>query len=250
MAVDSTSGVTTNAVKDTGALGKARLATNFDTFMTLLTTQLKNQDPLSPLDSNQFTQQLTQMTGVEQQIYSNDLLKQLITNTGSGISTAVSLIGREVKATGAEAGIVKGQAEWGYTLPREAANVKIEVLDSNNKLVHASNADTDGTSAGDHSFTWNGKDLTGKQLPDGGTYTVRITAVDSSGATVAATTFVKGVVTGVEQASGKSLITVNGAKIPWENVTSIKQIDTTTTASTTNTTTNDNTTQTPANDAA
>ena len=65
------------AATDTGTIGKARLASSFDTFLKLLTSQLKNQDPLSPLDSNQFTQQLVQMTGVEQQIFSNDLLKQL-----------------------------------------------------------------------------------------------------------------------------------------------------------------------------
>ena len=103
MAVDSTSGVTTNAVKDTGALGKARLATNFDTFMTLLTTQLKNQDPLSPLDTNQFTQQLTQMTGVEQQLLSNQLLQQLV-SAQAGIGQNANLIGKMITAPGANTG--------------------------------------------------------------------------------------------------------------------------------------------------
>src|SRR6478752_7064335 len=83
---------------DKTALGRADLATNFNTFLSLLTTQLKNQDPLSPLDSNQFTQQLVQMTGVEQQLNANDLLKQLVANTSGGVSTAVSLIGKNVKA--------------------------------------------------------------------------------------------------------------------------------------------------------
>src|SRR5947207_10446296 len=91
------------------ALGKARLAENFDTFLSLLTTQLKNQDPLSPLDSNQFTQQLVQMTGVEQQLLTNDLLKKLVGNTGSGVSTAVSLIGKEVRAESADAGLKGGK---------------------------------------------------------------------------------------------------------------------------------------------
>ena len=77
----------------------ADLSKNFDTFLSLLTTQLKNQDPLSPLDSNQFTQQLVQMSGVEQQIQANSLLQSIANNTGSGISTAVSLIGKNVKAT-------------------------------------------------------------------------------------------------------------------------------------------------------
>src|SRR3954465_15897040 len=83
---------------DSSTLGRARLAENFDTFLSLLTAQLKNQDTLSPLDSNQFTQQLTQMTGVEHQLLTNDLLKKLISNTGSGVTTAVSLIGKEVRA--------------------------------------------------------------------------------------------------------------------------------------------------------
>ncbi|HEX2801368.1 MAG TPA: flagellar hook capping FlgD N-terminal domain-containing protein, partial [Phenylobacterium sp.] len=61
--------------RDATALGRTSLVENFNTFLSLLTTQLKNQDPTAPLDSNQFTQQLVQMTGVEQQLNSNDLLK-------------------------------------------------------------------------------------------------------------------------------------------------------------------------------
>src|SRR5437870_4415051 len=95
---------------DSSALGRARLAENFDTFLSLLTTQLKNQDPLSPLDSNQFTQQLTQMTGVEQQLLTNDLLKQLVSNTGTGVATAVSLIGKQVRASSADAALANGKA--------------------------------------------------------------------------------------------------------------------------------------------
>lgn len=246
MAVDSTTGVTTNAASDTGALGKARLAANFDTFMTLLTTQLKNQDPLSPLDSNQFTQQLTQMTGVEQQIYSNDLLKQMVTNTGSGIGTAVALIGKEVKATAADAGLVKGKAEWNYNLPRDASSVQIEVLDAKGKVVQV--AAPSDNKAGDHAYSWNGKDLTGKQLADGGPYTMKITAKDDTGAAVTPTVFIKGVVSGVEQANGKTLITLGGAQIPWESVTSINEPAAATTSTTS--TSNDNTTNTTSDAAA
>src|ERR1051326_4765375 len=101
---------------DSGALGRARLASNFDTFLSLLTTQLKNQDPLSPLDSNQFTQQLVAMTGVEQQLNANDLLKQLVANTAGGISTAVSMLGKTVKAVSDTANISGGQAQWLYNL--------------------------------------------------------------------------------------------------------------------------------------
>src|SRR3954466_6534696 len=126
-------GATTAAPKDsaTSALGRARLAENFDTFLSLLTTQLKNQDPLSPLDSNQFTQQLVQMTGVEQQINGNELLKQLVANTAGGVATAVSLIGKDVKAVSDKANLTGGKAQWSYNLPAEASDLKVEVLDAN-----------------------------------------------------------------------------------------------------------------------
>src|SRR5579863_9689138 len=86
----------------TGSTGALPFSQNYDTFLTLLTTQLKNQDPLSPLDTNQFTQQLTQMTGVEQQLLSNQLLQQLVNqNQGGGLTSAVGLIGKNVTANGA-----------------------------------------------------------------------------------------------------------------------------------------------------
>src|SRR5687768_7697082 len=96
MAVDAVNAAATTSAAS--SVGRTRLAENFDTFLTLLTTQLKNQDPLSPMDSTQFTQQLVQMTGVEQQLLTNDLLEKLVANTGSGVATAVSLIGKEVRA--------------------------------------------------------------------------------------------------------------------------------------------------------
>ena len=92
MAIDAAAAAgTTTAAKS--AIGRDRLADSYETFMNLLTAQIKNQDPLSPMDSTQFTQQLVQMTGVEQQLLTNDLLEKLVTNTGSGIQTSVSLLG-------------------------------------------------------------------------------------------------------------------------------------------------------------
>jgi flagellar basal-body rod modification protein FlgD len=81
--------------------GLASLAGNFQSFLSLLTTQLQNQDPLNPTDTNQFTQQITQMTGVEQQLISNQLLQQLVSQQ-TGIGAAASLIGDTVTAPGAK----------------------------------------------------------------------------------------------------------------------------------------------------
>jgi flagellar basal-body rod modification protein FlgD len=172
------------------------------------------------MDSNQFTQQIVQMTGVEQQLLTNDLLKKLVSNTGSGISSAVSLIGKEVRADSPDAGMSGGKAEWTYKLDRAASDVKLEVLDSKGRVVRAL-APTDNA-AGEHKLTWDGKSQAGTALADG-VYTLRVTAKDSAGSIVPTKVFADGLVTGVEQADGQTLITVNGALVPWDLVTKIRQ---------------------------
>ena len=131
MAIDPTAAANNSAA----ATGRTRMADSYETFMSLLTAQIKNQDPLSPMDSTQFTQQLVQMTGVEQQLLTNDLLEKLVTNTGSGIQTSVSLLGREVRAVNSDAKLTAGKAEWSYKLDREATDVTIEVLNEFGKTV-------------------------------------------------------------------------------------------------------------------
>jgi flagellar basal-body rod modification protein FlgD len=217
--VDAVSGGSA-ATNDSSALGRARLAENFDTFLSLLTTQLKNQDPLSPLDSNQFTQQIVQMTGVEQQLQTNTLLKQLVSNTGSGVSTAVALIGKEVRADADVAALKGGKAEWTYILDREASDVKLEVLDEKGRVVR-SIAPTDNK-VGEHKFTWDGKSAAGAPMAEG-TYSLRVTAKDSQGSTVASNVVVDGVVTGVQQKDGSTLLTISGAQVPWDKIVSIRQ---------------------------
>ncbi|HEY3951693.1 flagellar hook assembly protein FlgD [Phenylobacterium sp.] len=220
----STSGGTTN----TNTLaGLDSLTSNFTTFLTLLTTQLQNQDPTAPLDSNQFTQQLVQMTGVEQQLNTNSLLQQLVNNTSGGVSTAVSLIGKQVKATSDTANLTGGQAQWTYNLPAGVADLKVQVVDANGTIVN-SVAPTD-MGSGDHAFSWNGKNLAGSQLPDGGTYTLKVTATDSGGNTLATTNYQSGVVTGVTQSNGSTFLTINGSQVPWSNIVSINQVASTTT---------------------
>jgi flagellar basal-body rod modification protein FlgD len=209
------------ATQDIGALGQSQLATSYDTFMKLLTAQIKNQDPLSPMDSTQFTQQLVQMTGVQQQLYSNDLLKQLVSNTGTGMSDAVSVIGREVTAASDKAIVANGEAKWSYNLGKDAASVKIEVLDSNGRTVAVSSPTN--VAAGDQSFTWNGTDLGGVKRPDGGEFRLRVTPVDAGGATITSKVFQRGIVTSVEQVDGQPVLSLGNARVPWSAVTSVRQ---------------------------
>src|SRR5215213_5913920 len=93
------------------ATDKAAIADNFNAFLLLLTTQLKNQSPLDPLDTNQFTQQLVQFASVEQQLKSNDTLNALLTSSkASAVSTAASFVGMEVTADGTTSRLSNGKA--------------------------------------------------------------------------------------------------------------------------------------------
>lgn len=236
MAVSSTSPITQPTPAATAAAtaaagadaSRTSLAQNFNMFLTLLTAQMKNQDPTAPMDSTQFMSQLVQMTGVEQQLAGNDLLKQLVANTGANVSNAVELIGKTVRATTADANLSNGQAKWGYSLTTNAADLRIEVLDSNGESVRTIAGSADDAKAGEHSFTWDGKDALGKTLPDG-TYTLKITATDGGGLKVDSTTYVEGLVTAIQLQDGQSVITINGGKVPIGLVTAVSMpADTTT----------------------
>ena len=212
-AVVSQPGAATNA-------GRARLADSYETFLALLTTQLKNQDPTAPLDTNQFTQQLVQMTGVEQQLLTNDLLRSLADKGGDGLTGAVGYIGKTVRAEGATATLAGGAASWGYEMPRDAASVTLEVLDSAGRVVRR---EAGAAKAGQQTFAWDGKDQGGTRLPDGGAYTLRVTAKDALGAAVKPTLSVEGVVRAVEQADGEVRLMLNGVAVPLSAVLSVRQ---------------------------
>ena len=99
--------------------------------------------------------------------------------------------------------------------------MKIEVLDSNSRTVAV--AAPTNVKAGDQTFTWNGVDLNGVKRADGGEYRLRITPVDSGGATITSRVFQRGVVTAVEQVNGQPTLSLGGTKVPWSSVTSVRQ---------------------------
>src|SRR5215470_11913841 len=106
----SSSSSSSNLSSTTGST----LAGNFQTFLTLLTTQLQNQNPLDPLDTNQFTQQLVQFAGVEQQLKTNTELKSLIDIEKSAQATqALVYVGNTVAVDGSKAQFDKS-ATWNF----------------------------------------------------------------------------------------------------------------------------------------
>ena len=201
------------------ATGASNLSTSYQTFLTLLTTQLQNQDPSSPMDPNQFTTELVQMTGVQQQLLSNQLLQQLVNaSPGSGVSSAVSLIGKQVTATSATANLTKGQASWTYNLPSAASSATVSVANSTGQVVYTGAAPS--FAAGSNTFSWNGQTNAGVQLPDG-TYTLSVAATDSSGGAIRPTLSVSGVASSVQSVNGATMVTVGSSQVPLSAITNV-----------------------------
>jgi flagellar basal-body rod modification protein FlgD len=200
------------------ATASGQLANTYDSFLKLLTTQLQHQDPLSPMDSNQFVSQLVAFAGVEQQIASNSNLEKLIGLQSSGIASgSLGYIGKTIEAAGDTNQLSNGSAKFGYVLPANAASVKIGIVDSLGRLVYAANG---STAAGEHDFTWNGQDAAGNTLPDG-PYQIRVNALDTNGNTINTATKVIGKVTSVEQGTDGPMLSLGGPTIPLGNVIAI-----------------------------
>jgi flagellar basal-body rod modification protein FlgD len=196
------------------------LNTSYQTFLTLLTTQLKNQDPSSPEDPDQFTTELVQMTGVQQQLLSNQLLQQLVNASPSqGVTSDVGLIGQTVSASTPSATLTSGAATWDYTLPSAVSNATVTVTDSSGDVVYSGTAPS--FAAGVHSYTWNGESNSGTQQPNGGTYTLTMSATDPSGAAVTPTIGVTGTATGVQSSAAGATVTVDGVAVPVSSINAV-----------------------------
>lgn len=214
--------ISTNAATERIGSGSKMLASNFETFLALLTSQLKNQDPLSPVDSNQFTAQLTQMAGVEQQLLTNDLLKSLVAGQGGGtLANAANYIGKEATAAWAATKVTGGKATWSYELANSATEAKLQVLDAQGKVVWEGAAPDKST--GLHDFTWDGKTAGGVNAAEGGVYTLKITAKNATGGAVESQVLTRGRITGVEMYDGEPYLTVGNSILPLSTVIALEE---------------------------
>lgn len=178
----------------------AALAGDFADFLTLLTTQLQHQDPLSPMDSTEFTNQLVQFTQVEQQINTNAKLDSLVQMQLASISSvALGYVGMDVSYIGSEM-YYDGETDIdiNYALANEAYTAKIHIYDEEENLVYSSDAPRD---TGTNTFTWTGVDSNGNTV-EPGTYTVKVDALDKNGDVIENSTVVSGRVRGIESQNG------------------------------------------------
>ena len=212
------SAVTGTSILDKINNSRNSLATNEQTFLKLLTTQLKNQDPLAPTDTAQMTSQITQMTGVEQQLVTNDLLAALVGMNDSGITDAVNMMGKQITAETDSSILKSGAASWSYTQSRSATSVKVEVIDKFGKTI--ATILPEDMSSGDHTFKWDGKSADGTQQADGGEYTIKITATDANATAIPTTAkgHIEGVVTKVTNENGTNMVWIGDTKVTLDSV--------------------------------
>ncbi|WP_425992205.1 flagellar hook assembly protein FlgD [Afipia sp. DC4300-2b1] len=181
------------------------IADNFQSFLMLLTTQLQNQNPLDPLDTNQFTQQLVQFAQVEQQLKSNSQLESLVKIEQSAQSTqALVFVGQTVAVDGSTAHF-DGNATWNFSAPQNSS-ATITITNSAGQTAYTGSF---AIGSGNSSFVWDGKGNDGTKWPVGD-YKMTVTAKDSNGKDVAISTEVQGTVDSVDLTASPALLSIGG----------------------------------------
>jgi len=197
----SSSSSSSSSASATSALASQQIAGNFQSFLTLLTTQLQNQNPLDPLDTNQFTQQLVEFAGVQQQLNTNDSLATLVSLQQTAQSTqALGFVGKTAVVNGSTAALTNSSATWELSVPKDST-VAVSITNSTGQTVYS----------GNYSVT------AGSSQP----FKMTATGADSSGNTVAITTQIQGVVSSVDLTQSPPLLSINGQTYTVSQIASI-----------------------------
>lgn len=195
--------------------GEIGLASNFETFLRLLTTQLQNQDPLSPMDAERFTSQLVQFSAVEQALKTNRQLEQLVSLTRtSAASAALTMVGRQVRVDGSRMLVDRLGGGTVYALPERAERVVVRIFDPNDRLVHSA---VGQTAAGPNRFLWDGKLLDGGRAA-AGLYRIAVEALDAQGRPIAANLERTTTIEGLETREGGLVFVADGLPLAPEAV--------------------------------
>lgn len=211
---------TASTLQSNAAESSATLTENFDTFLTLLTAQLQNQDPLQPVDSTEFTNQLVQFSGVEQQIATNDALGDLIAITAS--STAASLsgyLGQNVVVDSATAELQSGQINWKAILPEGVESAIASVQSETGQIVYS---ETLSPRAGEQDFSWSGTTIGGRDLTDG-TYSLVVRAEDAAGEVLTVPIQVATTVNGVDLSGSTTSLSTTSGTFSFDKVLQLTQ---------------------------
>lgn len=220
MATSSISGSGTSSGTNTTSSSLTALSNNYELFLSILTTQIQNQDPLNPMDSSKYTEQLVQYSSVEQQIKTNDQLGDLLAvmaaTTASGY---VSYLGTNVTAAGNTTSLKDGEAQWTYDSP-EAGKARVEIRNSLGAVVFSEDVDL---SRGAKTYEWDGRTTAGSKAPDGA-YSISIARYDANNRpTVPVATEISGTVEGIEFTSSGAMLKIGGVFVSAASVLSVNR---------------------------
>lgn len=196
----SSTGAAGTPTANAKAAGLTSAADQEDRFMKLLVAQMKNQDPLNPMDNAQMTSQVAQINTVGGIEKLNTTVASLLSAFQSvQAQSAMQLPGRSVLVGGQSLTLAEGSATGGVDLAADAAAVRVDILDAAGQVVQTLPLGKGG--AGVRSFTWDGKAADGSQLPDG-SWRMRVTATNAQGQAVEATALTAARVESVSQRDG------------------------------------------------
>jgi flagellar basal-body rod modification protein FlgD len=195
------------------------LGDDIDMFLSLLTTQLQNQSPLDPMDTDQLTDQLAKFSSVEQQIRTNDQLEQLIQLTSLNSSNAiVSYLNQRVTADGNTANLTAtDSAKWSYDAAANAPDTEMRIYNESSQLIYSEKV---SLKQGKGVYEWDGQTSTGQRAPEG-TYSLSIAAKDSNGNPINVKTQIDGIVTGIDLSGNEPILEVGNTKLPLDSILTI-----------------------------
>lgn len=213
---------TTDTTAAAAAMKKS-MGLNKDDFLQLFITQLKNQDPLNPTDSDKLLSQLSDLSLVEQSYNNNTAMQSLLTAQNNSASmSSVAFIGKNIQANG---NLISfdgtNQTSMQFNLGSAADSTAIVITDSTGKTVASSAAGA--MSAGVQTLSWDGKDGSGNLLP-AGMYSFSVKATKADESIVTATTYTTGKVSGVSYSSGSPMLTIGSAVIKFSDVLNVKGV--------------------------
>lgn len=200
---------------------QSKLNSDFNFFLKLMTTQLQNQDPTEPMDTNALTDQITQFTQVEQQVRTNTHLEKLLAaQNQSQLSTAVSFIGSEVETAGNTGEKLAGRAVFSYNLDKGAVATEIVITDERGRAVFKGQ----GTNIeGRNLVVWDGRNSFNNNMEPDGIYTISVASKDAKGEKVKADARAVGIVTAVETAAdGTVLLSIADRTVPFTEVLAVR----------------------------
>ena len=161
----TTSGVTANSNLSQSDRARQTLSKDYENFLKLLTVQLSNQDPTQPLDTNQVTAQIAQLSQVEQSVNMNKNLEQLVALfTTTQYNSVASYLGKQIDAEGNSGVLHNGRAPFAYYLDSEAATTTVKIKNAADQVVYTG---TGPTAQGRNQFVWDGKNNSGQDMPNG-----------------------------------------------------------------------------------